>query len=63
MYKFTEIIADMIQSALSWEQEHGLPYHDHYKDQPPVPLTIITLVDTLNAPENALRGEDDDYQE
>ncbi len=57
------IIADMILSALSWEQEHGLPPHVNHKIEPQEPLTIIGVTDTLKTSQNADEGENHDHKD
>jgi hypothetical protein len=63
MDRLAVIIADMIRSALAWEQEHGMPQHDNRKIEPPKPLTIIGVTDRLNVSENAVKGENNDHQD
>ena len=62
MDKFTIIITDMIQFALSWEEVHGVPQCDRHEIQPEKPLTILTSVDTLDSLENLFLGDDDGYR-
>jgi hypothetical protein len=47
--KLAVIIADMLRSALSWQQEHGMPAHDANKIEPQKPLTTTGTTDKLNA--------------
>jgi hypothetical protein len=63
MDRLVVIIADMIRSALSWEQEHDVPLHDNRKTEPQKPLTIIGVTDTLNTSENVVKGANNDHQD
>ena len=56
------IIADMVKSALFWEEEHGLPQQGNRKIVPQKTLTVVGVSDTLNASENAVEGENNDHQ-
>ena len=58
--KLAIILADMLRSALAWEQEHGTSLQNSHKIEPLKPLTIIDVTDTLNASntsQNTDRGE------
>jgi hypothetical protein len=57
------ILADMVRSALAWEQEHGASQHDNRKIEPPKPLTTIGVTDTLNASGNEVKGENNDHHD
>ena len=63
MDRLAVIISAMIKSALSWEEEHGIPQHDNRKIDPQKPLTVIGVTDILNASENVVKGEDNDHQD
>ena len=63
MDRLGDIIAAMIEEALSWEEEHGIPQHENRKIEPQKPLTIIGIPDTLNAYENVAKGENNDHQD
>lgn len=64
MGNFAVIISDMIKSALSWEEEHGMPqYADNRKVAPQQPLTVHGDADTLCASENVVKGGKNDHQD
>ncbi len=63
MDRLAVIISAMIKSALSWEEEHGIPQHDNRKIDPQKPLTVIAVNDTLNVSENVVKGEKNDHQD
>jgi len=63
MDRLAVIISAMIKSALSWEEEHGIPQHDNRKIDPQKPLTVIGVTDILNASENVAKGEKNDHQD
>ncbi len=56
------IIADMIISALSWEERPGVPQRDNRKITPKKPLTVIDSTDTLKASEDIAKEENNDCQ-
>ncbi len=62
MDRLAVIIAEMIRSALSWEQEHGLPQYDNRKIGPQKPLTIIGVTDTLKASDVSVKGDSDEHK-
>lgn len=54
--RLTAILADMLRSALAWEQEYGeVQPHNSVGH-----LTGIHSQYTLSPPENEVKGEDDD---
>jgi len=59
MDKLAVIIADMVKSALSWE-EHGI-HADNRKIIPRKPLTVIGVPDTLNVSEIILEEDNNDH--
>ncbi len=63
MDRLAVIISVMIKSALSWEEEHGIPQHDNRKIDPQKPLTVIGVTYTLNTSENVVKGEKNDHQD
>lgn len=63
MDRLAVIISAMIKSALSWEEEHGIPQHDNRKIDPQKPLTVIGVTDILNASENVVKGENNGHQD
>ncbi len=62
MDRLAVIIVAMIKSALSWEEEHGIPRDDNRKIEPQKPLTVIGATDTLNASENVVKEENNDHK-
>lgn len=57
------IIADMIKSALSWEEGHGIPQHENRKIEPQKRLTVIRAIDKLYVSENVVKEENNDHQD
>ena len=55
MDRLAVILADMIRSALAWEQEHGLPHHDS-EFRPEKALTKIPVVFTVNTEQDLPKG-------
>ncbi len=62
MDKLAVIIADMVKSALFWEEEHGIPHNDNRKNEPQKWLTIVGVTDTLKVSENAVEEGNNDHQ-
>ncbi|MFC1977910.1 hypothetical protein ACFLWS_06585 [Chloroflexota bacterium] len=62
MDRLAVIIADMVKSALFFEEEHGIPHNDNRKNEPQKWLTVISVSDTLNASEYAVKGDNNDHQ-
>ena len=56
MDRLAVILADMVLSALSWEQEHGLPQHDS-EFRPKKALTKIPLCLQLTQNKTCPKGE------
>ena len=57
------IIADMIKSALCWEEGHGIPQHENRKIEPQKRLTVIRAIDKLYVAENVVKEENNDHQD
>jgi hypothetical protein len=60
MDRLAVILAEMIRSALAWEQQQGLPRYDSHKTKPLKTLTINGIIDALKANENAGKGEENE---
>lgn len=56
------ILADMVHSALAWEQEHGLPPCENRKIGRLKPLTSTISTDRLNPSGDSSQGESDGHQ-
>ncbi len=63
MDRLEVIIADMIKSALSWEEGHGIPQHENRKIEPQKRLTVIGVIVKLNASENVVKEENNVHQD
>ncbi len=63
MDRLAVIVADMVKSALSWEEDHGVPQHDNRKIKPPKALTVIGVTGTLNTSKNVAKGENNDHHD
>ena len=54
------ILADMIRSALVWEQEHGVPqYNSEFR--PEKALTKISVVFTVNTEHDLPKGGNNEH--
>jgi len=62
MDRLAVIIAEMIRSALAWEQEHGIPQHDNRKIEPKITLTSVALPYTVEIYKNADKGDVDEHK-
>ena len=62
MDRLAVIIADMVKSALSLEEEHGIPHNDNRKNEPQKRLTVVCDTDTLNVSETTVKGGNNDHQ-
>ena len=62
MDPLVSILADMLRSALAWEQEHGVQQNSA-KINPIKPLTITGVTDKLIPSENIIEGEYHDHQD
>ena len=62
MDRLVEIFADMIRSALAWEQEHGVQQNGN-KTEPPKALTSVRPAYTVEIHKNADKGENNDHQD
>ncbi len=60
MDRLAVILADMVLSALSWEQEHGLPQHDS-EFRPKKALTKIPVVFTVNTEQDLPKGGNNEH--
>lgn len=56
----TVILADMIRSALAWEQVHGLSQHDS-EFRPEKALTKIPVVFTVNTEQDLPKGGNNEH--
>ncbi|MFC1945469.1 hypothetical protein ACFLWF_01805 [Chloroflexota bacterium] len=63
MDRLAVLIADMIKSALSWEEEQGISRRDNYKNETKRWLIVIGAADTLNASGNAERGGNNGHED
>ncbi len=57
------IIANMLKSVASWEQEHGTAEHDNRGNEPKKWLTALNVTDTLNVIEPLVKGGHDDHED
>jgi len=62
MDRLVEILADMLRSALAWEQVHGMPERDNRKIEPQKPLTSVPLPYTVEIYKNADKGDVDEHK-
>ena len=62
MDRLVEILADMLRSALAWEQVHGMPERDNRKIEPRKPLTSVPLPYTVEIYKNADKGDVDEHK-
>lgn len=62
MDELVEILADMIRSALRFEEEHGVQQYCA-KSVLVKPLTIIDSTGKVEAPENANKEDFDDHKD
>ena len=62
MDRLAAIIAEMIRSALSWEQAHGMPQHDIRKIEQQKPLTSVSPAYTVEIIKNVDKGDCDEYK-
>jgi hypothetical protein len=56
------ILADMVRSALAWEQEHGVQQNGN-KTEPSKALTTVRPAYTVEIHKNADKGENNDHQD
>ena len=62
MDRLVAILAEMLHSALAWEQEHGVPQQHSPKTEPSKPLTNIHVTYTLDGRENTDKGDGNEHQ-
>ena len=62
MDRLVEIFADMLRSALTWEQEHGVQQNRN-KTEPSKSLTSVRPAYTVEIHKNADKGENNDHQD
>ena len=62
MDRLVEIFADMVRSALAWEQEHGVQQNGN-KTEPSKALTTVRPAYTVEIHKNTDKGENHDHQD